>query len=75
MDRYGIVTGLSPERGFGFITEDQTNYSIFFHVKDVAVVGNARQIKLDQLFPMGTPVVFTVENTEKGLRGISVRAR
>jgi cold shock CspA family protein len=77
MDRYGTVTCTAPDRGFGFITEDQTNYSIFFHAKDLKVgnVQNYGRISLDQVLPVGTAVVFTVEQTDKGVRAYEVRPR
>jgi cold shock CspA family protein len=79
MNRYGTVTGVFADRGFGFVTEDSTNLSVFFHAKDLPdipeVPRNSSKTRLDELFPVGTKVEFTAQITENGLRAYNVRSR
>jgi len=58
----GLVTNWSKEKGYGFITPDCGNGTVFAHSGDV---GNLKQ---------GTRVIFTAVETFKGKKAITVKS-
>jgi cold shock CspA family protein len=67
--RYGTITRIMNAKGYLFVTEDVTKLSVFCHAKELCVKD------LDVVFVVGQPVEFTCVETDKGLRGTSVRVR
>jgi cold shock CspA family protein len=63
----GVIKNTNQERGFGFIKPDPQSKleDVFFHF--TALDG----VKLKELQD-GTPIVFVVEQTDRGPRGVYV---
>lgn len=59
----GIVTYVS-EKGYGFITEDTSNDSVFFHHK-----------QLSQQFNKHDSVIYNKEKTDRGDRAINIKKK
>jgi cold shock CspA family protein len=60
----GRITALRP-KGYGFIVSEDVSSVVFFHAS--ALINR----EFDQL-TIGSPVRFTLERNEKGLRGVDV---
>jgi cold shock protein len=63
----GRVRRFNQARGFGFIQPDEGGEDVFLHVRDLAQGESAEDLT------DGTPVVYGVEQGEKGLRATGVR--
>jgi CspA family cold shock protein len=62
----GTVRSWSSERGYGFITSDDSGEDIFVHVSDLAVEG------YPDFLTEGQRVEFAIEESPKGLRATRV---
>lgn len=61
----GVVASYSSKHGYGFITDSETGDNIFVHQNDLNMDG-FRHLK------QGEEVEYDVEQSEKGLKAISV---
>lgn len=65
MDKRGTCKWFNPQKGFGFITDEDGN-EVFVHYSSIKMEGFRRLAD-------GQEVIFNVEETEKGLVAVNVR--
>ena len=63
----GKIKWFNPDKGYGFIEQDDNGKDVFVHWTSVEVLGNYERIR------EGEPVSYEVEQTDRGLKAMNVK--
>ena len=63
----GKIKWFNPDKGYGFIEQDDNNKDVFVHWTSVEGLGNYERMR------EGEPVSYEVEQTDRGLKAVNVK--
>ena len=63
----GKIKWFNPDKGYGFIEQDDSSQDVFVHWTAVEGLENYEEMR------EGEPVSFEIENTDRGLKAVNVQ--